>query len=123
VIRSIFGAIIFLAVTIVLSIISIPAALFDRGGRSYLWLARLWSKSFLFFFSIKLSVIGLENITPKDHYVYVANHSSYTDIPILLAAIPFDIRGQYAVPLGNHHHVGSQVVRSSARALATQPTS
>ncbi len=91
-IRSVFAAIIFLAVTIVLSIISIPAALFDRSGSAYLWLARIWSKIFLLLYGVKLSVSGLENIKKNEHYIFVANHSSYTDIPIVLAAIPFDVR-------------------------------
>jgi len=92
VIRSVFAAIIFLAVTIVLSVISIPAALFDRSGGVYLWFARFWSKIFLSLYGINLSVIGLENIKKSEHYVYVSNHASYTDIPILFATIPFDIR-------------------------------
>ena len=58
----------------------------------YLWMARMWSKIFLFLFGIRLSVIGLENIKKNEHYIYVANHASYTDIPILFAAIPIDIR-------------------------------
>ena len=89
---SVIATIIFLAVTIVLSIVSIPAALFDRGGSAYLWLARIWSKIFLLLYGVKLQVSGLENIRKQSHYVFVANHSSYTDIPILFAAIPTNIR-------------------------------
>jgi 1-acyl-sn-glycerol-3-phosphate acyltransferase len=92
VIRSIIAAIIFLCVTIVLSVISIPAALFDRSGSAYLLLARIWSKIFLLLYGIKLSISGLENIQKHEHYVFVANHSSYTDIPIIFAAIPVNIR-------------------------------
>lgn len=91
-IRSTIAAIVFLIVTIVLSIFSIPAALINRSGSAYLWLARLWSKCFLALFGVKISVTGLENISLNEHYVLVSNHSSYTDIPILFAAIPIDIR-------------------------------
>ncbi|MDP4219756.1 MAG: lysophospholipid acyltransferase family protein [Bacteroidota bacterium] len=91
-IRSIVATIIFLLVTIVLSILSIPAALFDRSGSAYLWLARFWSKIFLFLYGVKLHISGSSHIRKSEHYVYVANHSSYTDIPILLAAIPDNVR-------------------------------
>ena len=90
--RSIVATVVFVLVTIVLSILSIPAALLDRSGRSYLWLARTWSKCFLWLYGIHVRVEGLEKIDPNDHYVFVSNHASYTDIPVVLASIPAQIR-------------------------------
>ena len=90
-IRSVIATVIFLAVTIVFSFFSIAAAL-DRGGSVYLWLARIWGKLFLWLYGAKLQVSGTENINASDHFVYVSNHASYTDIPILFAAIPQDLR-------------------------------
>jgi 1-acyl-sn-glycerol-3-phosphate acyltransferase len=90
--RSWIATIFFLIVTILLSIVSIPAAAFDRSGRSYLWLARFWSKSFLLLYGIKVKVSGAANIRRGIPTVYIANHSSYTDIPVILAHVPDDIR-------------------------------
>lgn len=90
--RSILATILFVLVTIVLSLLSIPAALIDRSGRSYLWLARTWSKIFLWLYGIHVRVEGLEKVKPDEHYVFVSNHASYTDIPVVLAAIPAQIR-------------------------------
>lgn len=90
--RQILATVLFVLVTIVLSILSVPAALLDRSGRAYLWLARTWSKIFLWLYGIKLDIQGLPNIAEGGHYVVVANHSSYTDIPVVLAALPIDIR-------------------------------
>ncbi len=90
-IRSFFATIIFVSLTVVLSIISIPAAL-DRSGSLYFWFSRIWAKIFLLLYGIKLQVIGKENVKKNEHYIFVANHSSYTDIPILFAAVPIDIR-------------------------------
>ena len=45
--RSVVATILFLVITIVLSIISLPFAVIDRSGKSYLWFARLWAKIFL----------------------------------------------------------------------------
>lgn len=91
-IRSIVATIIFLAVTIVLSVVSVPAALLDRSGSVYLWITRIWSKIFLLIYGVKQTVLGLENIKKSEHYIFVANHSSYTDVPIVIAAIPMGIR-------------------------------
>lgn len=88
----IVSIILFLLSTIVLSIISIPVAVLDRSGKGYLFLARLWSKIFLFLYRAKLRVVGTENIERGKSYVFCANHSSYTDIPVLLAGIPIDVR-------------------------------
>jgi len=92
VIRSIIATIIFLVVTIVASVVSVPAALFDRSGWTYLWITRIWAKSFLLIYGVKQTVLGREHIKKKEHYVFVANHSSYTDVPIAIAAIPKGMR-------------------------------
>jgi 1-acyl-sn-glycerol-3-phosphate acyltransferase len=90
--RSVIATVFFLVITIALSLLSIPISILDRSGRLYLWFTRVWGKIFLMLYGIKISVSGLENINKKEHYVYVSNHSSYTDIPILFAAIPYDLR-------------------------------
>ena len=91
-IRSIIATIIFLIVTIIASILSVPAALIDRSGSTYLWITRIWAKTFLLLYGVKQTVFGLENIKKGEHYIFVANHSSYTDVPIAIAAIPMGIR-------------------------------
>ncbi len=89
---SILGAGLFLVSTVVCSVFSVIAALVDRSGKTYLWLARLWSKSCLLSFGIRVQLRGAEHIQPGQNYVYAANHSSYMDIPILLAYIPDNLR-------------------------------
>lgn len=91
-IRSFVATIAFLFVTIVASVLSVPAALIDRSGRVYLWITRIWAKLFLLIYGVKQTVLGLENISKGEHYVFVANHSSYTDVPIAIAAIPLGVR-------------------------------
>jgi 1-acyl-sn-glycerol-3-phosphate acyltransferase len=92
VLLSIISSILFAIGTIILSVLSIPAALIDRSGKTYLWVSRKWARSFLLLFGIRVRITGASNIKKGEHYVYVANHSSYTDIPLLLATVPDNIR-------------------------------
>ena len=89
--RSWIATILFIVVTIVLSIVSVPAAVIDRSGRSYLALARAWSRSFLWLYGIRIVTQG-EQLVSGLPTVYVSNHSSYVDIPVILASIQDDIR-------------------------------
>jgi 1-acyl-sn-glycerol-3-phosphate acyltransferase len=91
-VRSIIATVIFLLITIVLSIISLPFAVIDRSGKSYLWFARLWAKIFLVLYGIRVKVEGVRNIHKDEHYVFASNHASYADIPAILGGIPHDIR-------------------------------
>ncbi len=79
-------------VTIFYSVLATLSMPFDRRGRTYFALARRWSRSFLFVSNIKLEVEGSEHLQPDESYVYAANHSSYFDIPALLAGIDDRIR-------------------------------
>ena len=91
-ILSLLACILFAIGTIFFSIASIPLSLLDRSGKSYLWISRLWARFFLLLFGVRVTIKGLEHIRKGEHYVYVANHSSNTDIPLLLANIPDNIR-------------------------------
>ena len=46
-----------------------------------------WSRGILKVTGVSLSVEGLENIPKDRHCVFVANHRSYYDIPLLLAGL------------------------------------
>jgi 1-acyl-sn-glycerol-3-phosphate acyltransferase len=89
--RQFIATLLFLIATIVLSILSVPASL-DPTGSIYSFLTRIWSHTFCFLYGIKVVVEGKRHISKKENYVFVCNHSSYTDIPILIVAIPKDIR-------------------------------
>ncbi len=52
-------------------------------------LNRLWAKVQLRLYLMPIKIKGLENIdSTNQKYVFVPNHSSYIDIPMVLAAIP-----------------------------------
>ena len=75
------------------TICSIFALIFSLERSFYLYykLSKVFSKGILLISGIKLSVTGLENIDPKNIYVFVSNHSSQYDIPTLQYSIPIPI--------------------------------
>ncbi len=50
-------------------------------------IARLWCEHLLFLTRVKVLVKGLGNIDPETNYVFVANHQSYFDIPVLYSSL------------------------------------
>lgn len=54
------------------------------------WYAmNIWSRMLLFIVGGKVTVIGKEKLTPERPAIYVANHSSHFDIPVLFAHMGF----------------------------------
>ena len=49
---------------------------------------KVWAPFVLFVFGVKLKVKGTEHLKPNETYIFISNHTSYLDIPILLIAIP-----------------------------------
>jgi len=109
--------------TILLGLVSIAASWLDRTGQAPHCIARLWGKIVLAVSFIRVRSEGVEKLDPKGSYVFVANHSSYMDIPALLSVLPQQYRffaksGLYRIPfLGWHLRWAGHlpVDRSNAR--------
>jgi 1-acyl-sn-glycerol-3-phosphate acyltransferase len=65
---------------------------FTRTGNPVHKVARIWARGILFVSRIKVTVNGLANIDPTQSYVYMSNHQSNFDIPVLLAYLPVQFR-------------------------------
>ncbi|HEX7288102.1 MAG TPA: lysophospholipid acyltransferase family protein [Candidatus Angelobacter sp.] len=78
--------------TIVLGTISLLASLFDRDGEVQHGMARLWSRAILGTIGMQVTVEGLEKIDTSKAHVYVVNHLSALDIPVLYVYLPFHFR-------------------------------
>ena len=81
-----------LAVTFVLSMASIAVSLFSSTGRAQHRIARIWSKILLRIVGIEVEVEGLEKIAPGGSFVFIANHRSYFDVPVILPFISVQFR-------------------------------
>ncbi|MBC8124832.1 MAG: 1-acyl-sn-glycerol-3-phosphate acyltransferase, partial [Candidatus Kapabacteria bacterium] len=56
---------------------------------------RSWARFVLKISRVKVTLLGAENIKSSERYVYIANHASLFDIPVLAACIPDNIRIMY----------------------------
>jgi len=81
--------------TLLMAILSILVLPFDRRGRWYHAVSRLWSSILLVICGVRLSTRGTENLVPGQSYIYVSNHASLLDIPVMVAGIPDQIRIVY----------------------------
>lgn len=78
--------------TIVLGTLSIGSSLFQKTGSFAHWCARTWSRLILITTGVRVDVRGLERLEPGRTYVFVANHQSIYDIPILFWSLPYQLR-------------------------------
>ena len=94
--------------TMVCATISVAASFFEKDGSTQTAMARLWAVSLLKIAGVRVKVEGLEKIKPGTPYVFVSNHLSYMDTPVVLSNIPVNFRfmaksGLFQIPfLGTH---------------------
>ncbi len=78
--------------TILLGTASIVSSLVDRRGHAAHGCARAWSWLILKTTGVRVTVEGLERIRPGTTYVFVSNHQSIYDIPVIFASLPYQLR-------------------------------
>lgn len=82
---------IFLATTFLGSFVII-VAFFTKTGNFPHAVARAWGRSILWVSGIKVTLKGIEKLNPEQSYIYMANHQSNYDIPVLLGKLPVQFR-------------------------------
>lgn len=94
--------------TILFGSVSVLVSLFDSTGRLQIAVARAWARVLLAVSGVRVRVEGLEHIDPNGSYVFISNHLSYMDTPVVLAHVPVQFRflakrGLFKIPfLGQH---------------------
>lgn len=79
--------------TLFLGTLVIAVSPFDPRGRLAYRLSRLWSRAILRAAGARVEVSGLERLSRDRNYIFMANHQSNLDIPVLLEAlVPFQLR-------------------------------
>jgi 1-acyl-sn-glycerol-3-phosphate acyltransferase len=94
--------------TIAYGSVNLVVSLFETSGRRQVAIARAWARMLLRVSFVRLKIEGLEKIDPNGSYVFVANHLSYMDTPVILASIPVQFRfmakkGLFKIPFLGYH--------------------
>ncbi|MBT9331839.1 lysophospholipid acyltransferase family protein [Paracidobacterium acidisoli] len=71
--------------------LSLVASLFDSSGKWQHRIAQIWGRALVSISGAKLTVIHPERLKPQVA-VYVCNHLSYMDTPVIFGSLPFQFR-------------------------------
>lgn len=98
--------------TILLGTASLMSTLVDSRGYTAHAIARVWARVILIVTRVRVSVDGLQHLEPGRTYVFVANHQSLYDIPVLFWSLPFQLRIIAKESLGRFPVIGAHLRRS-----------
>jgi 1-acyl-sn-glycerol-3-phosphate acyltransferase len=98
--------------TVALASLSLLSTLFDRRGRFAHWCARTWSRLILGTTGVRVQVTGLDRLEPGRTYVFVSNHQSIYDIPVLFWSLPYQLRIIAKASLGTVPFLGWHLRRT-----------
>src|SRR6266853_2735588 len=107
--------------------VSLILALFDPTGHQPLRTARSWARSLLWFTGVRVTLEGWDKIRADGSYIFVSNHLSYMDTPVVVSHIPVQFRilakaGLFQIPFlgwyltkGGHVPVPREDPRAAVR--------
>ena len=98
--------------TIVCGTASLLSTFMDRSGRSAHRIAQAWAWLILRTSGVRLERRGAPLPDDSTSCVYVANHASFYDIPILFAAVPRQLRIMAKADLGQVPFIGWHLRRA-----------
>lgn len=88
-----YAAIVFVLLMLVLGLfIVFPLLVSSKGGSISFIFIRLWAKVWSFLVGIRYEVHGREHIDTHRPYIYIFNHTSFIDAPVIPMSIPQDLR-------------------------------
>ena len=100
------------AYTVVLGTVSLLSSFFDGSGRFAHGCARLWSRLILLTTGVRVRVDGLEALEPGRTYIFVSNHQSIYDIPVIFWSMPYQLRIIAKASLGSFPFLGWHLRRT-----------
>lgn len=98
--------------TIILGTLSILSTFVDRKGHAAHWCARAWAWLILATTGVDVQVQGLERIKQGETYIFISNHQSIYDIPVIFASLPFQLRIIAKESLGHFPFLGWHLIRA-----------
>jgi len=111
--RTVFFLIPAIAVyTAVLGTASLFSSLFDRRGHFAHGCARAWSWLILATTGVSVEVTGLDRLPRDRTFIFVSNHQSIYDIPVIFATLPYQLRIIAKESLGSFPFLGWHLRRN-----------
>ena len=68
---------------------------FDYRGKITFIFSKIFSKGILLIAGVRIDIHGKELLDKKENYIFISNHQSYFDIPVLMQAVPNNLRFIY----------------------------
>jgi 1-acyl-sn-glycerol-3-phosphate acyltransferase len=78
--------------TFIFAVLAILVSFFSKNGDGVHQVARVWGRSILWISLVPVDIFGIENIDPRRSAIYMCNHQSNFDIPVLLSKLPVQFR-------------------------------
>jgi len=82
----------FALITAAFGSLSLLVSVVDKKGNAQHGIARIWARALVWVSGSRLTVTGAENLGKHPVAVYACNHTSYMDIPVIFAVLPFQFR-------------------------------
>jgi len=112
-IRTVFVLVPAIAIyTIVLGTVSLIGGLVDGTGRFAHKCAQLWARMILWTSGVRIELVGAALPPVEQSCVFVSNHSSFYDTPIIFTALPRQLRIMAKADLGYVPFLGWHLLRS-----------
>lgn len=88
-----YSVLVFVFLMLVFSLfILIPLVISERGDKVSFFFIRLWAGIWGFLSGVRFEAHGLENIDRDNPYIYIFNHRSFVDAPVIPLMIPQEVR-------------------------------
>lgn len=81
-----------IVVTLFLGTTAILVSFFSKTGDGVHLVAQWWGRSILWVSGIRVKIRGMEHVDPRRSVIYMSNHQSNYDIPVLFGALPVQFR-------------------------------
>jgi 1-acyl-sn-glycerol-3-phosphate acyltransferase len=78
---------VFLLITVPAAVVTVFFGLFDTHGKRAYRISRIWTELILRMGGVVLKIRGSEHIDPRQQYIFMVNHQSNLDIPVLIRSL------------------------------------
>jgi 1-acyl-sn-glycerol-3-phosphate acyltransferase len=110
----------FALVTAACGMTALAVSLVDKKGQAQHWIARIWARILVRVSLSRVKLEGEENLRKHPVAVYAPNHTSYMDIPVVFAALPFQFRILARKQLWQWPFIGWYLERSGQMRIDTE---